>query len=360
LRATIALVVVFTVGAVAVAVARSGGDADDLARSAADAFLDTYVEDDGRVVRTDEGGDTVSEGQAYALLISVAVGDEARFRQVWSWTEDHLQRDDGLLSWRWDGGQVVDPGPATDADLLASGALAIAGWRFADGELLDEAAVLRDAVLDHETLTTGDGPALVAGPWAREKRVVNPSYLVVGTMSVLWATGDHEWAPVAATSRAVLAEMTEAPPHLPPDWATVGAGIDDWQAISSPAGDGSRYGYDAARVLVQLAVDCDADGQAIAARPWSFLAGEADGTVEAVYALSGEPLVDHSHPVGLVAAAASAAAAGDPTRAGDLLDDAESLDGAHPSYFGSAWVALGRIWLDTDLLGGCRPGAPTR
>ena len=37
-----------------------------------------------------------------------------------------------------------------------------------------------------------------------------------------------------------------------------------------------------------------------------------------------------------------------------------SLDEQAPSYFGAAWIALGRLWLDTDLLGGCRPGAPTR
>src|SRR5687768_9451710 len=71
------------------------------ATAAGRAFLDTYVEPDGRVVRRDEGGDTVSEGQAYALLIAVALGDRQRFEAVWSWTRDHLRRPDGLLSWRW-------------------------------------------------------------------------------------------------------------------------------------------------------------------------------------------------------------------------------------------------------------------
>jgi endoglucanase len=33
-------------------------------------FLDHYVEGDGRVVRRDEGGDVVSEGQAYGMLIA--------------------------------------------------------------------------------------------------------------------------------------------------------------------------------------------------------------------------------------------------------------------------------------------------
>src|SRR5579875_560781 len=68
------------------------------------AFLATYVTTDGRVVRPDQGGDTVSEGQAYALLIAEASGDAARFATVWNWTRTHLLRPDGLLAWHWEHG----------------------------------------------------------------------------------------------------------------------------------------------------------------------------------------------------------------------------------------------------------------
>ena len=74
----------------------------------------------------------------------------------------------------------------------------------------------------------------------------------------------------------------------------------------------------------------------------------------------GQRLGGERHPLALVAAAAAAAASGDAGRAVDLLDAAETLDDEAPSYFGAAWIALGRLWLDTDLLGGCRPGAPER
>ena len=60
-------------------------------------FLDRYVDGDGRVVRHDQGGDTVSEGQAYAMLLSVAADDRSRFDRVWGWTRAHLRRSDGLL-----------------------------------------------------------------------------------------------------------------------------------------------------------------------------------------------------------------------------------------------------------------------
>src|SRR5436190_12716757 len=103
---------------------------EDTARIAGDKFLDDYVERDGRVVRRDEGGDVVSEGQAYAMLIAVAIGDEKRFRAVWSWTKNNLRRPDGLLSWRWFDGKVTDVNTAADADLDAARALALAGRRF--------------------------------------------------------------------------------------------------------------------------------------------------------------------------------------------------------------------------------------
>lgn len=330
------------------------------ADAAAVEFLDRYVEPDGRVVRWDQGGDTVSEGQAYGMLLAVSLGDEARFRAVWTWTQQRLQRPDGLLAWRWTGGAVVDHGSATDADLLAAAALAMAADRFADGALRAEALRISGAVLGGETVRAGSAHVLVAGPWAAGGRVVNPSYLVVGAMSALWWAGDHRWASVAATSRSMLVTLTAQAPHLPPDWSTVDGGGGGARAAPSPAGASPRYSYDAARVLVQLAVDCRAAGQRVAARAWPFLDGELDaGRLAASYALDGRPLDADRHPVALVAAASSAAAAGDGDRADALLDEADRLDDQRPSYYGAAWIALGRAWLDTDRLGGCRPGQPT-
>jgi endoglucanase len=39
--------------------------------------------------------------------------------------------------------------------------------------------------------------------------------------------------------------------------------------------------------------------------------------------------------------------------AGRLLDRAQALNAGQPTYYGSAWVALGRVLLQTGLLGGC-------
>jgi len=45
-------------------------------RQAADRFLAAYARPEGRVVRTDQGGDTVSEGQAYGLLLARALAEQ--------------------------------------------------------------------------------------------------------------------------------------------------------------------------------------------------------------------------------------------------------------------------------------------
>ena len=63
-----------------------------LARQAASTFLSRYMAADGRVVRRDQSGDTVSEGQAYAMLLAVALDRRHQFARAWGWDRQHLQR----------------------------------------------------------------------------------------------------------------------------------------------------------------------------------------------------------------------------------------------------------------------------
>ena len=173
------------------------------ALDAAEEFLDRYLQPSGRIARPDDGGDTVSEGQAYGMLLAAALGDEIRLRQIWSWTDEQLQRDDGLLAWRWADGGIVDHEAAADADLLAAAALAVAGARFGDGDLTADAQLINDAVLAHEVVTLGSSPVLVAGPWAESSRTVNASYLA--TPGDVAALGDARRAALGA-GRGMVAE----------------------------------------------------------------------------------------------------------------------------------------------------------
>jgi endo-1,4-beta-D-glucanase Y len=326
------------------------------ARAAAQHFLGTYLAPDGRVVRLDQGGDTVSEGQAYAMLIAVAIGDRRAFDLAWSWAAQHLQRSDGLLSWHWQGGAVVDPQPAPDADLDAARALLLAARRFGDPSYRVQAIRIGQSVLGEETGIFGGQRLLVAGPWALSgTHYVDPSYFSPRAFEALGAaTGDRRWSELAASSYAVISGFQRTRPGLPPDWATVSltGGV---EASTGPGGGGApAYGWDAARVFVRLAEDCSASGRQLAAGGWPFLRGQmAAGSIAAVYWLTGAPAVSYSSPLADVAAAAAARAAGDQAAAAALLDRAAAQDAAAATYYGAAWVALGRIMLTTSWLGGC-------
>jgi endoglucanase len=58
-----------------------------------------------------------------------------------------------------------------------------------------------------------------------------------------------------------------------------------------------------------------------------------------------------------VAAAAAASAGGHHAERDRLLAEAAAADAKAPTYYGSAWLALGRALLTTRLLGGCARGA---
>jgi len=337
------------------AVAPTGAGDEEVALAASQRFLDAYMEDDGRVVRHDQGGDTVSEGQSYAMLLAVAIGDGERFDAAWSWARDNLQRPDGLLASSWADGAVTDPSPASDADLDTAHALLLAAQRFGEPAYRREALRIGAAVLAQETAATPGWTMLVAGPWARESLTVNPSYFAPRAYAALAnASGDRRWEALQRSSREVMAGLTTDPPRLPPDWARVESG--EVTAIAAPGdpASGPSYGYDAVRAPIRLAQSCEPEDRELAAGAWSLLQGPAaGGEIGARYSLDAAPIDSATSPAAIVAVAAAAQAAGDPEASVDLLARADGANEAAPTYYGTAWVALGRVMLTTDRLGGC-------
>jgi endoglucanase len=298
------------------------GTPRERARESARVFLDRYVDPDGRVVRRDQGGDTVSEGQAYAMLAAVALGDRARFDRVWAWTTANLRRPDGLLSWRWADGKVADAQPAADADLDAAHALKLAAARFRRPALAQASRAIADAMRGAE-IRNG---VIMAGPWAAARGLTNPSYFDPRALAVLHMDD------VAGATRAVVQSVTGGRP--PPDWATVGPPP---APAGPPNGSGPpAYGYDAARLPIRLAASCDPQDRRLAAQMTTL-----------------RDAAPARNPVFTVARAAVAHSFGGESHAGDLLNQASEEDHAAPSYYGAAWVALGRLLLQTDLLGRC-------
>jgi endoglucanase len=326
-----------------------------LAVAAAEHFLHRYVRSDGRVVRIDQGGDTVGEGQAYGMLMAAAIGDSKRFNTIWSWTESNLRRPDGLISFHWQDGHVVDPQAASDADLDASRALLVAACRFHQPALRQQAVQLGNAILRVEVASVQGEPVLTAGPWAVNAPVtVNPSYFSPATFAALHAaSGNALWSSLAASSRSITSTLMSPPSRLPPDWARLEGNkpipIGSPSSPQTPA----RFSFDAVRTLVRMAEDPDRAGRRIAARAWPVFASADPTHLPVVHDLSGRPIGDILNPVVLVAAAGAADAAGQPAARDGLLAAAEGLDRRFPTYYGAAWVALGRIMLTTKLLDAC-------
>ena len=166
---------------------------DSTVQRSAAAFLAAYVRPDGRVYRPDQGGDTVSEGQAYGLLLAEVTGQPATFGRIWQWTRAHLQLPGGLFAYHANAaGHLLSAQPASDADLLIAWALLryqgphAATWH-------QEGQQVAAAVLAQE-VTTGPGgtPVLTAGPWATGRPAsLDPSYWALPALTGLARlTGD--------------------------------------------------------------------------------------------------------------------------------------------------------------------------
>ena len=318
------------------------------------AFLADWVEG-GRVVRRDQGSDTVSEGQAYGMLIALSLKDEKSFDSLWRWTEKNLQKRDGLLAWRWQKGTVVDGTPASDADLDVARALVIAGKQFGRSDLRSAGTRLATAIADTLTVQTSLGRILLPGPWAATNpHSYNPSYASPVSFQVLGdATGDPRWAELAAGSRAVTNKLLDVA-ALPSDWAQVN---DDGTVAVIPGPTGTSgevtYGYDAARTAIRFAESCSPADVAISARISPTLARSTE--LAAVLDLGGSAKTNDKSPLAYAARAAASAAGGNVGAAQADLIRAARLSSSVPTYYGRAWTALAISMLRQTTLGGCAP-----
>jgi len=353
----VVLLIPVLVGTIGTRALRIPASLNQQAYRAVHSFLDTYVAPDGRVIRLDQGGDTVSEGQAYGMLLAVAMNDQSQFDAIWSWTRTHLVQPDGLLASRWAGGRVVSAGAAADADLDAAQALVLASERFGRASYRRQGEALAHAVLAGETSQTGAADmalVLVAGPWAKSPLVVNPSYFSPRAYADLArADPDPRWRLLVSSSQAIVSELTAGGRSLPPDWAAI-TQPSAARAVGDPsnpsAATRATSSFDAIRLAVRYAASCNPSDRRLAAALWPLYRRNPGRDA---YALDGSPASPYLHTVSFVGAAAAARAAGDHSAATRLLARAQAENDVHPTYYGSAWIALGRVMLTTAALGGC-------
>jgi endoglucanase len=320
--------------------------------AAAEHFLATYVAADGRVLRHDQGGDVVSEGQAYAMLIAQIAGRPATVRRIWSWTKAQLSRADGLLAFHATGdGTITSHEPAADADILAAYAL-LRYDGLHDRAMHTAGRRLAGAVLAEESvaLPTGE-PVPVAGRWATATSppTVNPSYWMPGVFRALARyTRDRRWARAAAASESLLCRLTDGGHRLPPDWARLEDGRPT-PAAAPGNGPGIQYGLDAARLPLWLGTGRSEAGRRLAASWWTELLSLDERGAGLALSLTGEVTDARTNPLPMLAAAASASAAGDLAASRALRVRAIAQGREQPTYYGDAWLALAGALLDGAL-----------
>jgi endo-1,4-beta-D-glucanase Y len=289
------------------------------------------------------------------MLLAAASGDSKRFDSIWGWTKDNLRRKDGLISFLWKNGKIVDPQAASDADVDAARALLVGSCQFKQPELRKEALDLAKAIMDVETAQFQGNPVLAAGPWAVKKPItLNPSYFSPATFAALaTASGDGRWGSLSASSRSVTDGLMQGSSRLPPDWARVeGDKVVPIGSPDNPKGQ-AKFGLDAFRTLVRFAEDPDPAGRQIAARSWPVFEGQDPSSIPVEHDLTGKANGGTMSPVAQVAAAGAADAAGKTADRDKLLKAAEALDKQGSTYYGAAWVALGRYMLTTKRLQSC-------
>ncbi|WP_421656507.1 glycosyl hydrolase family 8 [Leptothermofonsia sp. ETS-13] len=128
------------------------------------AYRQRFIQADGRVIDREADDRSTSEGQAYAMLRAVIVGDRDTFDRTLQWAENNLQRQtngkrsDHLWAWKWGRNSqgawgILDSNFASDADIDAVTALIFAARRWQDSAYLDLARTKLNDLWNLSTVT---------------------------------------------------------------------------------------------------------------------------------------------------------------------------------------------------------------
>lgn len=240
------------------AVAIGGGPmmmARELWISAWRAYRHSFIDGQGRVIDYSANkGFSTSEGQAYALFLSLVAGERGTFKRVLGWTNTNMaggRLGDVLPAWKWGlyAGKwgVIGANSAADADAWIAYALLEAGRIWNDHDLTTTGKKLAVRIANDESVTiNGFGRVLIPGASNFPDTppvIVDPSYTPLFlARGIAEATGNPAWQAIAETCPKMIATVTRN--GFAPDWAWVP------QAPASPPGGTPEVGtgsFDAIR-----------------------------------------------------------------------------------------------------------------
>jgi endo-1,4-beta-D-glucanase Y len=265
-----------------------------------------------KVIRPENGNDTVSEGIAYGMLIAVYMDDKALFDGLYKYWTAHVATN-GLMTWcipSGSGSCSASGGTATDADEDAAFAMLEASKQWPSGGYGGTATTLINAVMS----TDMSGSYIKAGSNYTASQITNPSYFAPAMYTVFAnATSNSAWNTLATNSYTLLnAALQGRSNGLVAAWCTGGS-------CSGPASnngaDDMLYQYDSHRIPWRIGTDYCWNGTA-AAKTYldklsAFFSGKAAngvGRVFDIYQLSGmentDGAVNSGSAIGTAAAGA--------------------------------------------------------
>lgn len=232
------------------------------------AYGQHMIAGDGRVLDHTAGDRTTSEAQAYAMFFALVANDRAEFDKLLHWTEANLAGNDlttHLPAWSWgknpDGSwKILDPNPASDADLWLAYDLLEAGrlWREPRYERLGTLVASRIAQAEVIPVL-GVGTTLVPGATGFHPDpgtwILNPSYLPPFLLVRLSnAFPEGPWTSVLGSLVPILTRGS--PAGFAMDWVSAGFTISpSLSPAQLSAGDFAAHpvgSYDAIRVYLWL------------------------------------------------------------------------------------------------------------
>lgn len=232
--------------------ARDRGSAPTLDPNHWQDFQQRFVSD-GRVLDSGNEGISHSEGQGYGMLLAVAAGDQQGFEALWQWTQRVLQREDGLLRWRYvpcpaaNASCAGDRNNASDGDLLIAWALLRAGDAWGNADYHYAALRILGAIADNVVIAHEGYTLLLPGEVGfrhDEAVTVNLSYWVFPALQAF----QHEqpsgpWQALIDSGVALLDAARFGDARLPPDWLEI-----DADGLRPSPRFPTRYGFDAVRI----------------------------------------------------------------------------------------------------------------
>ena len=338
----------------------------------------------GRTLDKQQGNITTSEGQSYTMLRAVWQSDKETFDTSWAWTQQQLQREDDLFSWRW--GQKADgtygvltnqngQNTASDADSDIALALVMAASRWQQASYLDEAKVVINAMWEKEVLAVKGVPYLASNNLEKTSSrdaIINPSYLSPYAFRVfdkVDTNPKHDWMALVDSSYDLINKSmdskldTAETAQLVPDWVLLDKQTGEIRAPDAEAGTNltTNYGYDAMRTAWRLGLDYQWNNEPRAKSTLEKMDTLAQGwknnkTIYSVYSHDGK-IISKDEPPEVYGTAIGYFKTVDPRTADEIyktkletLYDPNDNNWAIPmSYYSDNWTWFGMALYDNKL-----------